>query len=33
VAYDLLDKAGKPEQKAIEFSHAETKEDVENLVE
>jgi hypothetical protein len=31
--YDLLDKASKPEQQAIEFSHAETKEDVENLVE
>ena len=31
--YELLDIAGKPKQQAIEFSHAETKEEVENLVE
>jgi superfamily II DNA or RNA helicase len=31
--YDLLEKANKPKQQAIEFSHAETKEEVENLVE
>jgi HKD family nuclease len=31
--YDLLVKAGKPNQQAIEFSHAETKEEVENMVE
>jgi hypothetical protein len=31
--YDLLEKATKPKQQAIEFSHAETKEEVENLVE
>jgi phosphatidylserine/phosphatidylglycerophosphate/cardiolipin synthase-like enzyme len=31
--YDLLEKANRPKQQAIEFSHAETKEEVENLVE
>ncbi|MFA4909785.1 MAG: helicase-related protein [Desulfobacteria bacterium] len=31
--YDLLDKAGKSKQQAIEFSHAETKEEVEKLIE
>lgn len=31
--YDLLDQAGKPEQQSIDFSHAETKEKVEELVE
>jgi len=31
--YDLLDKASKPKQQIIEFSHAETKEEVEKLIE
>jgi len=31
--YDLLDKASKPKQQVIEFSHAETKEEVEKLIE
>lgn len=31
--YDLLDKASKPGQQVIEFSHAETKEEVEKLIE
>ena len=31
--YDLLDKATKPKQQVIEFSHAETKEEVEKLIE
>src|SRR3972149_10988979 len=31
--YDLLVKTNKPKQQVIEFSHAETKEEVENLVE
>ena len=31
--YDLLPKTNKPRQQVIEFSHAETKEKVENLVE
>lgn len=31
--YDLLDKAGKPKQQVIEFSHAETKEEVEKQIE
>jgi len=31
--YDLLNKANKPNQKVIDFSHAETKKEVENLVE
>jgi hypothetical protein len=30
--YDLLDKAGKLKQQAIEFSHAETKEEVEKQI-
>ena len=32
-AYDLLDKANKSNQQAIDFSHAETKVEIENLVE
>jgi hypothetical protein len=31
--YELLDKASKPKQQVIEFSHAETKEEVEKLIE
>jgi len=31
--FDLLDKARKPKQQVIEFSHAETKMEIENLVE
>jgi hypothetical protein len=31
--FDLLDKAGKPKQQVIEFSHAETKEEVEKQIE
>ncbi len=31
--YDLFDKASKPKQQVIEFSHSETKEKVEKLVE
>ncbi|PIP09049.1 MAG: helicase, partial [Syntrophobacteraceae bacterium CG23_combo_of_CG06-09_8_20_14_all_50_8] len=32
-AFELLDKAGKPKQQVIEFSHAETKEEVEKQIE
>ena len=32
-AYDLLEKASKSNQQTIDFSHAETKEEIENLVE
>jgi HKD family nuclease len=32
-AYDLIVKAGNPKQQVIEFSHAETKEEVEKLIE